>query len=99
PPEQIDILPISNHDFKGTEEDESEWTDNKNHPAIAGRILDYDGIWFVGGDQTDITDALLNGDGTKSLALENIWEIYRNGAVLGGTSAGAAIMSDVMIAG
>ncbi|WP_226674783.1 cyanophycinase [Rossellomorea aquimaris] len=99
PSEQIDILPISNHDFKGTEEDESEWTDNKNHPDIAGRILDYDAIWFVGGDQTDITDALLNRDGTKSLALENIWEIYRDGAVLGGTSAGAAIMSDVMIAG
>ena len=99
PSEQIDILPISNHDFKGTEEDEAKWADNKNNADVAASILDYDALWFVGGDQTDITGALLNGDGTKSLALENIWEIYRNGAVLGGTSAGAAIMSDVMIAG
>lgn len=99
PQENIDILPLSNHDFKGTEEDESNWMNNKNNSYIAESILEYDAIWFVGGDQTDITDTLLNQDGTQSLALENIWEIYRNGAVLGGTSAGAAIMSDVMIAG
>ncbi|WP_374053911.1 cyanophycinase [Rossellomorea sp. FM04394] len=99
PQENIDILPLSNHDFKGTEEDESKWMENKNNPDIAESILEYDAIWFVGGDQTDITQSLLNQDGSKSLALENMWEIYRNGAVLGGTSAGAAIMSDVMIAG
>jgi cyanophycinase len=99
PQENIDILPLSNHDFKGTEEDESNWMNNKNNSDIAESILEYDAIWFVGGDQTDITETLLNQDGTQSLALENIWEIYRDGAVLGGTSAGAAIMSDVMIAG
>ncbi|MCA1062829.1 cyanophycinase [Rossellomorea aquimaris] len=97
--ENIDILPLSNHDFKGTEEDESKWMNNKNNPDVAENILNYDAIWFVGGDQTDITRSLLNQDGSKSLALENIWKIYREGAVLGGTSAGAAIMSDVMIAG
>lgn len=99
PTERIDILPLSNHDFKGTGEDESQWSDNKNNPDLAERILEYDAIWFVGGDQTDITRSLLNEDGSKSMALESIWKIYRIGAVLGGTSAGAAIMSDVMIAG
>ncbi|WRP04730.1 cyanophycinase [Rossellomorea aquimaris] len=99
PQENIDILPLSNHDFKGTDEDESKWMNNKNNPDIAESILKYDAIWFVGGDQTDITQTLINEDGSQSLALENIWEIYRTGAVLGGTSAGAAIMSDVMIAG
>ena len=34
-----------------------------------------------------------------SEALKAIWDIYRKGAVIGGTSAGAAIMSDVMITG
>ncbi|ARI77939.1 cyanophycinase [Halobacillus mangrovi] len=95
----IDILPLSNHDFKGTEEDESSWMDNKNDRKLAEKVLDYDGVWFVGGDQTDITATLLNEDGSKSKVLESLWEIYENGAVLGGTSAGAAIMSDVMIAG
>ncbi|MGG4168169.1 cyanophycinase [Rossellomorea vietnamensis] len=97
--ENIDILPISNHDFKGTEENEEDWMDNKNDPGLAKRILEYDEIWFVGGDQTNITQSLLNEDGTKSQVLSNMWDIYRNGAVLGDTSAGAAIMSDVMIAG
>ncbi|MGI8314353.1 cyanophycinase [Halobacillus mangrovi] len=95
----IDILPLSNHDFKGTEEDEASWLDNKNDLKLAEKVLDYEGVWFVGGDQTDVTATLLNEDGSKSKVLENLWEIYESGAVLGGTSAGAAIMSDVMIAG
>ncbi|KHE71796.1 cyanophycinase [Halobacillus sp. BBL2006] len=99
PEENIDILPISNHDFKGTEEDESSWLDHKNDDELAEKVLGYDGVWFVGGDQTDITNSLLNPDGSKSKVLESLWTIYEEGAVLGGTSAGAAIMSDVMIAG
>ncbi|WP_254871001.1 cyanophycinase [Bacillus sp. Marseille-Q1617] len=95
----IDILPLANRDYKGTEADESRWVKNKNDEGFTAKLLDYDAIWFVGGDQTRITDTLLNEDGTRSKALESIWAIYENGAVLGGTSAGAAIMSDVMLAG
>jgi cyanophycinase len=97
--ESIDILPLANKDFSDTEENESEWLNNRNDQELAEKIKEYDGIWFVGGDQTDITATLLNEDGTKSKVLESIWSIYEKGAVLGGTSAGAAIMSDVMIAG
>lgn len=97
--ESIDILPLSNHDFSGTKENESDWLKNRNNEKLAEKIKEYDGIWFVGGDQTDITASLLNEDGTKSKVLESLWSIYEKGAVLGGTSAGAAIMSDVMIAG
>lgn len=52
------------------------------------------GIWFPGGDQVRITKAL---QGSK--ALKAIHERYRDGAVIAGTSAGAAIMSDSMLTG
>ncbi|MFG6494992.1 cyanophycinase [Fictibacillus sp. UD] len=98
--EQIEILPLSITNDKKTPEDESKWAElNKNNEELAKKVEDLDAVWFVGGDQTKITASLLNGDGTNSKALNAIWETYRNGAVLGGTSAGAAIMSDVMIAG
>jgi cyanophycinase len=52
------------------------------------------GIWFPGGDQSLLT-AALNG----SAALRAIHERFEAGAVVGGTSAGAAVMSDSMITG
>jgi cyanophycinase len=52
------------------------------------------GIWFSGGDQSRLT-AALNG----SAALREIHQRYVAGAVVGGTSAGAAVMSDSMITG
>ena len=52
------------------------------------------GVFFTGGDQVRLTSFLL---GTRML--EEIRRIYREGGVIGGTSAGAAIMSKVMITG
>lgn len=52
------------------------------------------GIWFGGGDQSRLTRVLL---GTP--ALDSIRSRYRSGAVVGGTSAGAAVMSNPMITG
>ena len=52
------------------------------------------GVFFSGGDQVRLTDILL---GTRFL--ERIKEIYREGGVVGGTSAGAAVMSKIMITG
>jgi cyanophycinase len=50
------------------------------------------GVWFMGGDQCRITDAYL---GTQTE--RRLHEVLRRGGVIGGTSAGAAIMSKVMI--
>jgi cyanophycinase len=58
--------------------------------ALAGAT----GIWFPGGDQTPLASALRGSD-----ALRTIHDRYRAGAVVGGTSAGAAVMSDSMITG
>jgi cyanophycinase len=58
------------------------------------------GIWFIGGSQQRITRALLQDDKqrSKTPALEAIWDAYREGAVIGGSSAGTAIMSRWMFA-
>ncbi len=99
-PENVVILPLAEKDDKHSGEiDESLWASNGNNELVAATVSDLTGIWFVGGDQTRITNVLLNSDGTKTRVLSAIWDVYRDGAVIGGTSAGAAIMSDVMIAG
>ncbi len=58
------------------------------------KLKGIDGIFFTGGDQSKLTAELL---GTK--LYDKIMEFYKNGGVIGGTSAGAAFMSKVMITG
>jgi cyanophycinase len=57
------------------------------------------GFFFTGGHQERIARALIRPDGGRTPALEAIWEIHEQGGVIGGTSAGAAMMSDPMISG
>jgi cyanophycinase len=58
-------------------------------------ILDgADGVWFSGGDQTRLTAAL----GDTPIHRE-LLEFYEEGGVIGGSSAGAAVMSEIMITG
>lgn len=58
------------------------------------RVKDVKGVYFTGGDQSRLTRALLG-----TLLLDKIMDIYQEGGVIGGTSAGAAVMSSVMITG
>jgi cyanophycinase len=59
------------------------------------RILDgAGGIYFAGGVQTRLTDVLLD-----TPVHQKMLELYERGCVVGGTSAGAAVMSEVMITG
>lgn len=51
-------------------------------------------VWFSGGSQQRIADAYLD-----TLVERELHELLRRGGVVGGTSAGAAIQSRVMIAG
>ncbi|GIK20632.1 MAG: cyanophycinase [Ignavibacterium sp.] len=51
-------------------------------------------VFFLGGDQSVLTHDML---GTK--LLQKVFDIYNNGGVVGGSSAGAAVMSEVMITG
>lgn len=54
------------------------------------------GVYFAGGSQERIVDTLMPG-GRPTPLLEAVWEVYRSGGVVAGSSAGAAIMSSTMI--
>jgi cyanophycinase len=62
--------------------------------SLVNKIEGATGIFFSGGDQAFLTRDML---GTK--LLEKVYEIYNNGGVISGTSAGAAVMSKLMITG
>ncbi|NUM69734.1 MAG: cyanophycinase [Ignavibacteriaceae bacterium] len=62
--------------------------------SVLAKLDGIDGIFFTGGDQSKLTGELL---GTK--LYDKIMEFYKKGGVIGGTSAGAAFMSKVMITG
>jgi cyanophycinase len=62
--------------------------------SVARLLGQATGIWFPGGDQNRLTAAIAG-----TAVLDSIKSRYRHGAVVGGTSAGAAVMSDPMISG
>jgi cyanophycinase len=99
--EQIEIIPVAVKDDSTTEEvDESEWSTNGSSAAVVEQIDALSGVWFLGGDQLRITQTLLLEGGQESPALGALRRlISQRGGVLGGTSAGAAIMSEIMIGG
>lgn len=65
----------------------------KKEPT-AKYLEEFTGYWFLGGDQLRLAVTLL---GTR--ALETIERRFQEGAVVGGTSAGAAVMSNAMLTG
>ncbi|QIL88910.1 cyanophycinase [Microbulbifer sp. SH-1] len=95
----IRILPIAMVDDPSTDaEDESLWRSGGGDLALAASLSEVGGIWFVGGDQTRITTALYAENNMETPVLQAIRRQLSRGAVIGGTSAGAAIMSRTMIA-
>jgi cyanophycinase len=67
-----------------------------NDPVLAAQVSSAAGAYFVGGDQARITEALRKPDGSSTLMLDALWDMYKRGGVIAGTSAGAAIMSKTM---
>jgi cyanophycinase len=63
-------------------------------PVLAGAVAAAGGIWFSGGDQRRITEAL-NGTAVG----EAVRAAFVRGAAVGGTSAGTACQSGLMITG
>ena len=74
----------------------SNWKYNDRGEATSEsklRILDdAKGVFFTGGDQVKITSQI--GD---TPIFRRIREIYEDGGVIAGTSAGAAVMSETML--
>lgn len=69
-------------------------TDDAANPHIVETVAKADGIYFSGGDQRRITEVLL---GTP--VGEAVSAAFSRGAVIGGTSAGTACQSGLMITG
>lgn len=65
-----------------------------DNDSLVQKLSGASGIFFSGGDQCFLTRDMLG-----SKLLEKVYEIYNNGGVISGTSAGAAVMSKVMITG
>ena len=63
-------------------------------PDALRRLEDVTGIWFGGGDQSRLTAALAGTPVERAVR-----ERYAAGAAIGGTSAGAAVLSTPMITG
>lgn len=63
-----------------------------NDPEFASPLADATGVWFVGGNQAWLADTYLG-----TVSEQFIHGVMRRGGVVGGISAGAAIMSSVMI--
>jgi len=85
--------------FKSLGVDEVCWVDVSSRgdaadEAALGLIKKATGLYFTGGDQLHVT-SLLGGSEMQRL----IHERYEKGMVVGGTSAGAAMMSNSMIIG
>ena len=68
--------------------------DSADSDSILAILDDASGIFFSGGSQRQLATAL---KGTK--LLQRVFEIYKQGGVIAGTSAGAAVMSKMMITG
>lgn len=97
PEKQVQLIPIAVKDDKSTAEDESLWLDNAEDKKFAEQVQQATAVWFLGGDQNHLVDRL-KADGKNSVVLDAVWQLYQSGGIVGGTSAGAAIMSDTMIA-
>jgi cyanophycinase len=68
--------------------------DEANSDSMETNMKGVTGVWFGGGDQVLLTKALLGTRVEKA-----IHQRYEAGAVVGGTSAGAAVMSNPMLTG
>jgi cyanophycinase len=80
---------------RGAEAERVVLTHQEAESADAARRLDgITGIWFGGGDQSRLTAVLLDTPVEDAIRAR-----YRDGAVVGGTSAGAAVMSTPMLTG
>lgn len=67
-------------------------------PAVVAQIRECSGFFFVGGVQSRVIKTF-RPDAKSTPAYDALMARWRDGAVVSGSSAGAAVMSDPMIAG
>jgi cyanophycinase len=70
--------------------------DRVDKPKTAKALASCGGFFFTGGDGASLLEALRPG-GHTSRALQAILDVHRDGGVIAGSSAGAAMLTDSMI--
>jgi cyanophycinase len=65
-----------------------------DEPAFYGQLRDATGVWMSGGDQSRLSSIYGNTGVERELS-----KLLQRGGVIGGTSAGASVVSTVMVAG
>ena len=68
--------------------------DEANDPAFCRPLDEATGVWIGGGTQTRLSESYVDTEVERQLKA-----LLARGGVIGGTSAGAAIMTRVMITG
>jgi cyanophycinase len=91
----VQIAMIDDEESKDV--DEASWAGNAANPAEIAKIEAASAIWFTGGDQLRTLRLLVNADGSDTAMLAAVRKRLAAGAVVAGTSAGAAIMGSGMI--
>ena len=66
-----------------------------DNPAFVRPLTDADAVWFSGGDQRELGNLLVDPNRTTRFK-EELLNVVRRGGVVGGSSAGAAVMSEIM---
>ena len=95
--DRVSIARLAVRDDRSTPEtNEARWARNYDDPDTVEQLRSAAAIWFTGGDQSRTTEVLLKS-GAETPALQAIRSAHTAGAPIGGTSAGAAIMSRQMM--
>lgn len=97
-PARVVAVRLAMRDDPASPENEAAWSGNARDAIEIGRIRAASVIWFTGGDQGRTLALLTDRQGRDTPMLAAIRARLRAGALLGGTSAGAAIMGSEMIA-
>lgn len=100
PENRVSLVRLAVVDDPETDDvDESGWAENGESEEEAAKVRAADAIWFTGGDQRRIGGPLIDEEGNDSVVMRAVRERHAQGAAVGGTSAGAALMSRLMITG
>jgi len=98
-PENIWSVPLSVSDDASTPDvNEELWKENAFNNEYAGKIRQFNVVFFVGGDQRKYIDSLKKNN-INSPLLNAVLDIYENNGIIAGTSAGTNILSSTSIGG
>lgn len=93
-PEKSDNQAWKKYGCKSVQTLHTQDREKANDPAFVRPLREASGVWLGGGDQTRLVTTIAG-----TLVEKELHQLLARGGVLGGTSAGAAVMSVEMIAG